>query len=292
MEITLINVGKLRRRDDARPINRAAVSALADSMREMGVLNPLRVRHTPIFHNGQQGDGYEVIAGAHRLAASEGAGISDLPCVIVNDDDLHAELAMIDENLCRAELGPAETASNLARRKQIYLDLYPETAHHVAGGIARQGGATDKLSFADDTALTTGRDARSIRREVSRGEALGDDLKKLSGTSLDKGVELDALSKMDPQERSEIVRRAQAGEKVSARAGLGSDEFADRRSSKIDADVRGRAAQEAAEIIAEYVPADAWDGLKANLYAAGANAIANALTNITGQSVMDRRYGS
>jgi hypothetical protein len=292
MEVTLINVGKLRRRDDARPINRATVSALADSMREMGVLNPLRVRHTPIFQNGQQGDGYEVIAGAHRLAASEGAGISDLPCVIVDDDDLHAELAMIDENLCRAELGPADTAASVARRKELYLLLNPTTAHHVAGGHAKHGSASAKSAFAEDTADRTGRSRRAVEVDAARGKALGDDLKRVSGTSLDKGVELDALAKLEPEQRSEIVRRAQAGEKVSARSGLGSDEFADRRASKIDADVKGRAAQEAAEIIAEYVPADAWDGLKANLYAAGANAIANALTNITGQSVMDRRYGS
>lgn len=50
-----------------------------------------------------------------------------------------------------------------------------------------------------------------------------------------------------------------------------------------------RAAQSSvAEIIAEHVPADLWDGVKANLYAAGANSVAHALTNITGQSLMDK----
>lgn len=67
------------------------------------------------------------------------------------------------------------------------------------------------------------------------------------------------------------------------------DQAAASRKSKIDADVKDRATREAAEIIAEYVPGEAWDGLKANLYASGAKALADALTNITGNSVMDRR---
>jgi hypothetical protein len=45
---------------------------------------------------------------------------------------------------------------------------------------------------------------------------LGDDLNNIVGTSLDKGVELDALVKMAPSARREIIRRAKAGEKVSA----------------------------------------------------------------------------
>jgi hypothetical protein len=62
-----------------------------------------------------------------------------------------------------------------------------------------------------------------------------------------------------------------------------------RKSTQVDRDVRDRAAREVAELIAEYVPPAAWDNLKANLYAAKAMAIANAFTNLVGQSIMDRR---
>jgi hypothetical protein len=54
--------------------------------------------------------------------------------------------------LCRAELSPADRAAQTARRKAIYLELHPETAQHVAGGLARQGAADDNLSFAAATA--------------------------------------------------------------------------------------------------------------------------------------------
>lgn len=66
---------------------------------------------------------------------------------------------------------------------------------------------------------------------------------------------------------------------------------AERARSRVDSDVKARAAKEVAEIIAEHVPGEWWDAVKANLYAAGAANIAHELTNITGQSIMDRRHG-
>jgi ParB-like chromosome segregation protein Spo0J len=67
---------------------------------------------------------------------------------------------------------------------------------------------------------------------------------------------------------------------------------AERARSKIDSDVKARAAKEVADMLAEHVPGEWWDALKANLYAAGAANIANEFTNATGQSLMDRRYGT
>jgi hypothetical protein len=43
------------------------------------------------------------------------------------------------------------------------------------------------------TAAATGRAERTVRLAKERAEALGDDLAALAGTSLDKGVELDAF---------------------------------------------------------------------------------------------------
>lgn len=61
-----------------------------------------------------------------------------------------------------------------------------------------------------------------------------------------------------------------------------------RQASKIDADVKARAAKEAAELIVEFVPGEWWDNLKSNLFAAGASSVAKELTNIIGNSVADR----
>lgn len=96
--------------------------------------------------------------------------------------------------------------------------LHPETKRGVAGGKARQGAATDKLSFAAATAAATGGTDRTVRRAAARGEKLGADLlDRIAGTSLDKGAELDALAALPTEQREDLVTRAVAGEAVSAR---------------------------------------------------------------------------
>ena len=47
----------------------------------------------------------------------------------------------------------------------------------------------------------TGKDASTISRAHARAKALDDDLESVAGTSLDKGVELDALAKPFKEER-------------------------------------------------------------------------------------------
>ena len=131
---------------------------------------------------------FEVIAGMHRVKACRRLQWTTIPASIIEADDLHAELMLIDENLCRNDLSPAERASAISRRKAIYLELHPDTARGTAGGKARQGSATDKLSFADATADATGQTARTVQRDAHRGEALGGAaLAKVARTSLDKG---------------------------------------------------------------------------------------------------------
>lgn len=85
----------------------------------------------------------------------------------------------------------------------------------VGAPVAKHGRAQEK-AFAASTASLTGESVRSIQRHLARADALGDDLDKVTGTSLDKGVELDALIKLPEPARRELVGRAQSGEKVSA----------------------------------------------------------------------------
>jgi hypothetical protein len=53
--------------------------------------------------------------------------------------------------------------------------------------------------------------------KLARAEKLGDDIHKIAGTSLDKGVEMDALIKLPEPERAALIDRASKGENVSAR---------------------------------------------------------------------------
>ncbi len=208
METAAIETRLIIIRQDARKVDDATVKALAASIAEIGIINPLRVRPSRGFVDGVQSDVYEVIAGVHRLKAARKAGLEAVPCVIVDDDDLHAELAMIDENLCRAELSPADRAAQTARRKAIYLELHPETAQHVAGGLARQGAADDNLSFAAATAAVIGKTERTVQRDAERGEKISDRaLALVRGSRLDTGEYLDKLKKLPHDEQVAKVQR-------------------------------------------------------------------------------------
>jgi ParB-like chromosome segregation protein Spo0J len=186
-------------RADARAVDEATVNGLAESIGTVGLINPIRVRSI--------GDRWEVIAGVHRLMACRALGLVEIECAIVTDDDLHAELAMIDENLCRAELSPSERAQQTARRKAIYLELHPETSH----GGDRKSDQVDNLStrsFAKETASLTGTDARTVRRDAERGEKVIDAaINLIRGTQLDTGIYLDKLKKLSPSEQVVAAKR-------------------------------------------------------------------------------------
>jgi hypothetical protein len=114
-------IEKVVSRKDARKLDERTIGAIRMSIEEVGLLHPLRVRPTKIETAPNQFvNGWEVTLGRHRLEALKIMGSETVPCIVVDDDDLHAELAMIDENLCRAELSAAERARSIARKKQLY----------------------------------------------------------------------------------------------------------------------------------------------------------------------------
>ena len=100
----------------------------------------------------------------------------------------------------------------IQRRKELWEVLHPESGRNPPTLTGR-----GNIAFSADTERATGESKRRTNEHLSRAEALGPDIHAVVGTSLDKGVELDALVKMKPEERRDLVRRAQAGEQVSAK---------------------------------------------------------------------------
>ena len=127
-------------------------------------------------------------AAAHELAGK------------ISCKHLGAELLEIDENLCRSELTASQRAQAIKRRKAIWEALHPgETGGKnlpTCLSDGRKGGPQHEQGFAAETAAVSGESKRAINQHLARAEALGDDLPRVTGTSLDKGVELDALAKL------------------------------------------------------------------------------------------------
>ena len=77
---------------------------LMQSIEKEGVLVPLLARPNPA------GQGYELIAGHRRKAASKWAGVDKVPVMVLELDDNQAVIAMVDSNLQRENIKPSEKA--------------------------------------------------------------------------------------------------------------------------------------------------------------------------------------
>ena len=107
-----------------------ALSELADSIREHGIIQPLTVRKLSSGY-------YQIIAGERRWRAAKQAGLREVPVVIIEADDRKAmELAMI-ENLQREDLNPMEEAEGL----QALMEQYDMTQEQVAERVGKSRSA-------------------------------------------------------------------------------------------------------------------------------------------------------
>ena len=108
-----------------RDFNEEELQALADSIGEHGILQPLTVREMP--HSGY----YQIIAGERRWRAARMAGLTEVPALVIEADDRQAmELALI-ENLQRQDLNPVEEAQGYHSLLEDYGLTQEEAARRV-----------------------------------------------------------------------------------------------------------------------------------------------------------------
>ncbi len=82
-----------------------ALEQLADSIAQFGVLQPIIVRESASLQ-----DSYEIIAGERRWRAAKMAGLSEIPAVVLDGDDLKAAQVAVIENVQREDLNAVEEA--------------------------------------------------------------------------------------------------------------------------------------------------------------------------------------
>jgi ParB-like chromosome segregation protein Spo0J len=182
-----------------RHTNADKVAALADSIKQVGLLNPLTITQ----------DG-RLIAGLHRLEAVQSLGWLEVPVYIVTLDELQAELAEIDENLVRHQLDELQESIQIFRRKQIYEALYPQTKNGANGHRGSGNGATisrnDMLTFSEDTASKMSKSRRVVERKAFIGSVLADVDHRLEDTAIAGNQRaLLTLAQMEEDEREEVI---------------------------------------------------------------------------------------
>ncbi|TDT50490.1 ParB/RepB/Spo0J family partition protein [Fonticella tunisiensis] len=98
-----INLIKQNTYQPRKHFNQEALLELSESIREFGVLQPISIRrYDDTF--------YELVAGERRLRASQLAGLTEIPAIIVDISDVESAVLALIENLQREDLNYIEEA--------------------------------------------------------------------------------------------------------------------------------------------------------------------------------------
>ena len=114
-----------RRDQPRREFDPEAMEALAESIREYGLIQPITVR--PLDRGY-----YQIIAGERRWRAAREAGLDTIPARVVEADDRSAKVLALVENLQRQDLNPVEQAKGLNSLMKDY-GLTQEAAAEQVG---------------------------------------------------------------------------------------------------------------------------------------------------------------
>ena len=164
-------------RQPRRRFDDEAASALAESVRAEGVLQPVVVRSRP--------DGtYELIAGERRWRAARAAGSTTVPAIVRETGDRDALVLALVENVAREELSAVEEA----RAYAVLLDEFGLSLGDIAGRV--------------------GRSKPAVSNRVRLLELPDDVLALVEGGDLAEGHARALLSVPDHDKRRRIARRA------------------------------------------------------------------------------------
>lgn len=90
------------RNQPRRNFDREAIEELAESIKVYGVIQPIIVTKKDNY--------YEIVAGERRWRASKKAGLTEIPCIIREDDERKTKEIALIENIQREDLNPIEKA--------------------------------------------------------------------------------------------------------------------------------------------------------------------------------------
>ena len=139
LRISDIEPNKKQPRKD---FNEAALTALAENIAELGVIQPLTVR--------PYGDRYQIVAGERRWRAAKMAGLKEVPVRIMELSDEQTMVVALIENLQREDLNPIETALGYKQLMETFEMTQEEVAKRVGKPRPSVANALRLLTLPDD----------------------------------------------------------------------------------------------------------------------------------------------
>jgi ParB family chromosome partitioning protein len=119
-----------------KTFERESLEQLADSIGAYGVLQPIIVRESTALKGT-----YEIIAGERRWRAAKMAGLSEIPAVILDGDELKAAQVALIENVQRENLNPLEEANGY----RLLIDRFGLTQEQVAAQVGKSRSAVTNM---------------------------------------------------------------------------------------------------------------------------------------------------
>lgn len=158
--------------DDIKPnpsqprttFDEGALEELAESIKEVGVLQPVLVR--------ARDKGFELVAGERRWRAARIAGLSDIPAVIrdENEEKWHNLTEALIENVQREQLGPLEQAAAFSQLMEDFGWTHEQVGQRVSKSRSTITNALRLLQL-----------PASIQGLIERGELSAGHAKALAG---------------------------------------------------------------------------------------------------------------
>ena len=163
------------------------MDALAESIKENGILTPLIVR--PIENT----DEYEVISGHRRLHAAQKAGLAEIPVLIRVLDRDSAAIAVVDSNLHREHILPSEKAFAYKMKMEA---------------LSHQGIACGQVGHKSRDNISDTDSGRQVQRYIRLTYLIPEFLEKMDKgeIALSVGVELSYLNESRQQDVLEQCR--------------------------------------------------------------------------------------
>ena len=147
-----------------------ALEELAESIRRHGILQPLSVRRV--------GTSYELIAGERRLRAGILAGLTEIPCIVMQMDDKESGMTALVENIQRQDLDYIEQAKGI----QLLMEKWTMSQEQVARVLGKSQSSvanklrllrhSDKVLYKLRQTGLTGRHARALLKLETDGQKL------------------------------------------------------------------------------------------------------------------------
>ncbi|MBA7643032.1 Nucleoid occlusion protein [subsurface metagenome] len=108
-----------------RQVPRGHIQEISESIKQLGVIEPLIVRDTK--------RGLEIVAGCVRYEAAMLAGLKAVPCINMNLDSKAAEVLKLHENIKRVDLDHVDQGHTF----QMMIETFGMTEQQVADSVGR-----------------------------------------------------------------------------------------------------------------------------------------------------------